>query len=143
MPQKKRLLIDAKRFQEKSLDPMKIMLRANAIVKKMKIEKDVFTVASMNEEDLHHVMNTWSLGEGWYPTQYTVEPFLAADPQGYYLLFRNGNPVASLSAVRYPDIKVAFLGLYIVPPAYRGQGFGKILWDAVTTPLLIENGFVE
>ena len=92
----------------------------------------------MNVENLHYVFCTWVLAQGWKPTQYSVEAMLAADPKGYYLLFKDGSPIASISAVCDSNTKNAHIGLFIVIEPYQGKGFGKILWEAVVAKLLQE-----
>jgi ribosomal protein S18 acetylase RimI-like enzyme len=70
----------------------------------------------------------WAAKEGWNPGLYDADSFFAADPQGFFLGFLNGEPVASISAVSYPD-SFGFLGFYIVKPEYRGKGFGWKIWQ--------------
>jgi GNAT superfamily N-acetyltransferase len=117
--------------------PQKPTLDVAKIYKKL---DDDFVVCRMDAHDIHYVMSTWVLQEKWTPTQYTVEPFFAADNQGYYLLFVKGEPVASLAAVCYPAIKLAFIGLYLVDRERRQQSFGRVLWEAVV-PDLVKEGY--
>lgn len=71
----------------------------------------------------------WASAEGWNPGLEDCLSFLVADPEGYLIGIRDGRPVAGISAVRYPQ-RYAFLGLYLVVPEFRGQGFGRRMWDA-------------
>lgn len=91
--------------------------------------KENINVRTMTKKDLQMVID-WAVKEGWNPCKYQVEPLYAADPGGYKLLEIDGNPVASLASVRYSK-NFAILGMYIVKPEYRGQGYGKLLWDFV------------
>jgi GNAT superfamily N-acetyltransferase len=86
-------------------------------------------VREMTKKDLKLVFN-WAVRESWNPGLYEIDALYEADPKGYYLLEIDNEPVASLAAVRYAT-NYAFLGLYIVAPSYRGQGYGKLLWDIV------------
>ena len=70
----------------------------------------------------------WAAAEGWNPGLHDAESFHAADPQGFFVGLLEGEPVASLSVVRYGST-FAFLGLYIVQPAFRGRGLGWSLWQ--------------
>jgi len=70
----------------------------------------------------------WAAGEGWNPGLHDPASFFAADPQGFFVGLLAGEPVASLSVVRYGRT-FAFLGLYIVRPAFRGRGLGWTLWQ--------------
>jgi hypothetical protein len=71
----------------------------------------------------------WAAEEGWNPGLADAECFHAADPDGFLMAFRDGEPVASISVVRYEEA-FAFLGFYIVRPAFRGRGYGLRLWQA-------------
>jgi len=69
----------------------------------------------------------WAAQEGWNPGLHDAASFLAADPQGFFTGVQDGQPVASISVVKYGS-DFAFLGLYIVRPQCRGQGLGWALW---------------
>src|SRR5215213_7567963 len=71
----------------------------------------------------------WAAQEGWNPGLSDADCFYAADPEGFLLAFRDGEPVASISVVRYGS-DFGFLGLYIVRPDLRGRGYGHRLWQA-------------
>jgi GNAT superfamily N-acetyltransferase len=69
----------------------------------------------------------WAAQEGWNPGLDDARTFHAADPDGFFVGARDGEPVASISLVAY-DAMFAFLGFYIVKPQIRGRGFGIALW---------------
>ena len=71
----------------------------------------------------------WAAKEGWNPGLSDAACFYVADPEGFLLAFRDGEPVASISVVRYGGA-FGFLGLYIVRPDLRGRGYGYRLWQA-------------
>jgi GNAT superfamily N-acetyltransferase len=71
----------------------------------------------------------WAADEGWNPGLGDRDCFYAADPQGFLMGTLAGQPIASLSVVKYSD-RFGFLGFYIVHPDYRGQGYGWQLWQA-------------
>jgi Acetyltransferase (GNAT) domain/Acetyltransferase (GNAT) family len=71
----------------------------------------------------------WAMGEGWNPGLDDLPVFHAADPQGFLLGFRDGEPVSSISVVRYGD-DYGFLGFYIAHPDARGTGAGIAIWNA-------------
>jgi ribosomal protein S18 acetylase RimI-like enzyme len=71
----------------------------------------------------------WAAAEGWNPGLNDAGIFRLTDPEGFLVGLRNGEPVASISVVRYPE-GFAFLGFYIVRPEARGHGFGYQLWQA-------------
>ncbi|MDB5860214.1 MAG: GCN5-related N-acetyltransferase [Ramlibacter sp.] len=70
----------------------------------------------------------WAAQEGWNPGLHDAGAFHAADPQGFFVGELAGEPVASISVVKY-GASLAFLGLYIVLPAFRGRGLGWALWQ--------------
>jgi ribosomal protein S18 acetylase RimI-like enzyme len=71
----------------------------------------------------------WAAAEGWNPGLYDADCFRAADPDGFLVGLLGDEPVATISVVKYGD-SFGFLGFYIVKPAYRGQGYGRQIWDA-------------
>jgi ribosomal protein S18 acetylase RimI-like enzyme len=70
----------------------------------------------------------WAAQEGWNPGLHDAETFPAADPQGFFVGTLEGEPVASISVIKY-EPGFAFLGLYIVRPDSRGRGLGWSLWQ--------------
>ncbi|RKN43957.1 GNAT family N-acetyltransferase [Streptomyces hoynatensis] len=76
----------------------------------------------------------WARAEGWNPGGSDLLPFHAADPGGFLLGRLGGEPVASLSAVRYGE-DYGFLGFYLVRPALRGRGYGLRIWQAAVRRL--------
>ena len=86
------------------------------------------TITPMSPADLDAVMD-WSAQEGWNPGWHDALAFRVADPAGFLMARLGGEPVASISAVRYGQ-DFGFIGLYIALPQYRGQGFGWATWQA-------------
>lgn len=70
----------------------------------------------------------WAATEGWNPGLYDADCFYSADPTGFLMGFLNGEPIASISAVRYGSA-FGFIGFYIVRPEFRGQGYGLAIWN--------------
>jgi len=71
----------------------------------------------------------WAAAEGWNPGVNDAACFSAADPEGFLAGLLDDELVATISVVKYGP-SFAFLGLYIVKPAYRGGGYGLRLWNA-------------
>jgi GNAT superfamily N-acetyltransferase len=86
------------------------------------------TIRPMTRTDLDLAL-VWAKAEGWNPGLDDAEPLYAADPQGFLMGFVGGQPIGCISVSKY-GAGFAFLGLYIVLPAYRGKGYGKAIWDA-------------
>ena len=97
------------------------------------MSNDPFSVRAMTREELDIAID-WAAAEGWNPGLYDADAFFATDPNGFLLGELNGDPIASISAVAYDDT-FGFLGLYIVHPEFRGQGYGKRIWDGGLTYL--------
>lgn len=83
-------------------------------------------VRRMAQADLELALD-WAAAEGWNPGLHDAHCFYAADPDGFFLGELDGVPISSVSAVRY-GAGFGFLGLYIVKPERRGQGFGLEVW---------------
>lgn len=81
----------------------------------------------MARADLDRALD-WAAAEGWNPGFDDARAFQAADPLGFFMGWREGEPAAAISVVSY-DPGFAFLGLYLVRPEYRGRGFGITLWN--------------
>ena len=65
--------------------------------------------------------------EGWNPGLHDAECFWTTDPGGYFVGCLDGEPIATLSAVKYGP-GFGFVGLYIVKEEFRGRGYGYRLW---------------
>ncbi|MBD8889967.1 GNAT family N-acetyltransferase [Roseibium litorale] len=69
----------------------------------------------------------WAASEGWNPGLGDLNAFLAADPEGFLAGVLNGEPVTSISAVRYGE-SYGFIGFYICRKSLRGKGYGLATW---------------
>lgn len=87
-----------------------------------------YTIKPMSRPDLDLAID-WAAAEGWNPGRYDADCFYAADPNGFLMGWLADEPIAAIAAVRYGSA-FGFLGLYIVKPAFRGQGYGLQIWQA-------------
>jgi GNAT superfamily N-acetyltransferase len=87
-----------------------------------------YTIRKMSRDEINIAVD-WAASEGWNPGVYDADAFHAADPQGFLVGELNGEPIATISVVRYGET-FGFLGFYIVKPAYRGRGYGIQIWNA-------------
>ena len=87
-----------------------------------------FEVASATEAEFSSAIE-WAADEGWNPGLDDLAAFHAADPQGFLLGRLDGEPVTSISVVRYGR-DFGFLGFYIAKPGLRGEGYGWQTWQA-------------
>ncbi len=87
-----------------------------------------YRIRTMKERDVLTAVD-WAAGEGWNPGLDDARCFHAADPSGFLIGELNGQPIATISAVKYSQ-SFGFLGLYIVQSSHRGRGYGRELWNA-------------
>ncbi|AYQ40622.1 GCN5 family acetyltransferase [Burkholderia aenigmatica] len=86
-----------------------------------------FIVRTMSADEIAMSVE-WAAAEGWNPGLHDPSCFRNADPAGFFVGVWRGEPVACLAAVAY-DERFGFIGLYIVKPGFRGQGFGMRIWQ--------------
>lgn len=91
------------------------------------------TIRTMSRQELELALD-WAAAEGWNPGLGDATPFQVADPLGFRIALVDDAPVGSISVVRYTG-GFGFLGFYIVAPPWRGQGFGRRLWEESLTHL--------
>lgn len=71
----------------------------------------------------------WMREARWNPGLHDAETFLYADREGFFVGELDGQPIASLSAVRYDD-SFGFMGCYLVREEFRGRGYGLAIQEA-------------
>src|SRR5260370_3597469 len=89
---------------------------------------DALQIRPMTRAEMDRALD-WAAEEGWNPGLDDAGCFRQADEGGFIAGFIDGQMVASVSVVAY-DHAFAFLGFYIVAPAFRGRGFGLPLCRA-------------
>jgi GNAT superfamily N-acetyltransferase len=72
-------------------------------------------------------MVAWAAAEGWNPGLNDAECYALADKNGFLVGYLNDEMVAAISAVKYQNF--AFVGFYMVKPAFRGKGLGWQIWQ--------------
>jgi len=87
-----------------------------------------FEIATASANDVR-LISDWAKDEGWNPGRTDHWAFHAMDPSGFLMGRLDGEPVASISVVRY-GAGFAFLGCYIARPQVRGKGYGVKIWRA-------------
>ncbi len=81
-----------------------------------------YEVRTMTRKELDIAVE-WARQEGWNPGLYDADAFYAQDPNGFFIGYLDGEPIATISAVKYGN-SYAFGGFYIVKKEYRGSGYG-------------------
>lgn len=89
--------------------------------------QDNFLVRPMTLDELKLALS-WAEAEGWNPGIDDANNFYIADPKGFLIGELNGEPISSISVVKYHS-NFNFIGLYIVKPEWRKQGFGLKTWQ--------------
>ena len=84
------------------------------------------TIRTMRSDEIAIAIEFAAL-EGWNPGLHDAACFHAADPGGFLVAECLGQTVGCIAAVSYAG-RFGFIGLYIVAPAWRGQGIGRRLW---------------
>lgn len=84
-----------------------------------------YKIRRMRADEIQIAIN-WAAQEGWNPGIHDAKTFYQADSHGFFIGEIGDRAVSVGSAVAYDD-QFAFCGLYIVHPAYRGQGYGIAL----------------
>ncbi len=87
------------------------------------------TIRSMRGDEVESLGIELAAREGWNPGLHDAANFRAADADGFLVAEVQGQAVGCISAVSYGG-RFGFIGLFIVVPAWRGQGIGRRLWDA-------------
>ena len=87
-----------------------------------------YIIKTMTRDELGLAIS-WAAAEGWNPGLHDAECFYAADPTGFLMGVLDGEPIASISVVKYGRT-FGFVGFYIVRPEFRGKGYGLQIWKA-------------
>jgi len=74
------------------------------------------------------LITDWARHEGFAPGKGDVGIYRQTDRQGIWVGCLAGEPIGCIAGVRY-NLAYGFLGLFIVRPDWRGQGYGRQLWD--------------
>ena len=67
--------------------------------------------------------------EGWGPGLHDAECFMACDPTAAFVGELNGKPIGCITVAKYGN-SFAFAGSYIVSKEYRGEKYGKEIYEA-------------
>ena len=89
-------------------------------------QSEDFIVRAMSDGEVAMAVE-WAAAEGWNPGWHDPHCFREADPAGFFVGVWRGEPVACLAAIAYDEC-FGFVGLYIVKPDFRGNGFGMQIW---------------
>jgi GNAT superfamily N-acetyltransferase len=86
-----------------------------------------FQVRQMTKEDLKIALS-WAASEGWNPGIDDADNLYISDPHGFLIGELNGQPISSISLVKY-NFHFNFIGLYLVKPEARNKGYGLKTWQ--------------
>lgn len=104
---------------------------------------DKLNIRTMSLPELVAIRENWLIPEGWPGIKNVLAAAYANDPEGFYLLEKDGEKIASISVVIYPEIKFAYIGFYLVMKPMRGQGYGKLLINKAMEYTTVNRGITS
>ena len=84
------------------------------------------TIRPLTADDIPTVTG-WARQEGFTPGVGDVAIYRATDRQGVWVGWLGPEPVGCIAGVRY-SAAYGFIGLFLVAPKQRGNGYGVQLW---------------
>ena len=85
-----------------------------------------FKIRPLKNYDIS-LVTEWARIEGFSPGIGDINIYKNTDNQGIWIALLDDIPIGCIAGVRY-NSSYAFIGLFIVLPKYRGNGFGLQLW---------------
>ena len=85
-----------------------------------------FQIRTLQPDDIPHV-TAWSRVEGFAPGAGDVSIYRHTDRQGLWVGWLGNEPVGCIAGIRY-NSSYGFIGLFLVIPKERGNGYGIALW---------------
>lgn len=70
-----------------------------------------YTIKTMTREEVGIAIE-WAVQEGWNPGWHDAACYFTADPNGFLMGFLGGEPIATISVVKYGE-SFGFLGLVV------------------------------
>lgn len=86
-----------------------------------------YTIQTANFSQIKQMVD-WAKQEGWNPGLNDYQLLQFADTNGFFIGILGNEPIAAISNVKYSN-DFSFLGLYIVKPEFRKQGYGLQIWN--------------
>ncbi len=97
----------------------------------------IFHVVCAQRKEVDLIID-WTAAEGWNPGLHDAECFYKTDPKGFFVGKLDNEIISCISAISYNQ-NFGFLGLYIVKPEYRNQGYGIKIWNKAFEYLKTQN----
>jgi creatinine amidohydrolase len=85
-------------------------------------------IRTLQESDLDAALRLKEI-VNWNQTPRDLRLFLTANPRGNYAAVHNGHVIGTTATIRYAE-RIAWIGLVIVDPDFRGVGVGRMLLQA-------------
>lgn len=83
-------------------------------------------IRTINKADLP-LVTEWARAEHFAPGRGDFAIYRHTDRQGFWVGCLAGRPIGCIAGVRY-NAEYGFIGLFLVQPEHRGQGYGRQLW---------------
>lgn len=113
---------------EKSIPKVTGAISQSSLMSEIIMQNSNLRIRNMAFPELNKIRESWLVNEGWPAVKHGLPATYSLDPDGFYCLEKEQETIASISFVAYPEIKMAYVGFYVVPPTYRGQGYGKTIF---------------
>ena len=88
-----------------------------------------YRIRNLDAAGIAAITIPWMRDAGWNPGMNDAETYFTADPEGFFVGELNGDPIATISCVRY-DEAFGFIGCYIVKESFRAHGYGMAICEA-------------
>lgn len=94
----------------------------------------LLNIRPLDQSDIP-LVTLWSRQEGFTPGVGDVDIYRHTDRQGLWLGWLDSKPIGCIAGIRYNEF-YGFIGLFLVIPEFRGNGYGLKLWKHALEHLL-------
>ncbi len=96
------------------------------IIKSSLNNHSLFSIKPLRPSDIP-LVTSWSRKEGFAPGSGDLSIYRHTDKQGLWVAWLDRQPIGCIAGVRYNNA-YGFIGLFLVVPEFRGNGYGLELW---------------
>ncbi len=105
---------------------MRILLPLGTIIIMVESISSLLKIRPLKPKDIP-LVTKWSRVEGFTPGAGDVAIYRHTDHQGLWLGWLGNEPIGCIAGIRYNQ-NYGFIGLFLVIPSMRGNGYGVQLW---------------
>ncbi|MDX7987494.1 hypothetical protein FE392_09145 [Xenorhabdus sp. 12] len=85
-------------------------------------------IQSVDAHQWNSIVYHWANAENWNLSAGDTARFFNVEPNGFFIVYRDNQPISSMSMVNYSD-SYAFAGNFIIAPEFRNNVCGAKVWD--------------